>query len=173
MKYRSATVKGRDSVQKSLLSYLSTSFLPRLEKRFASILSEFKLELNIPHPPKGEMLRRCETWWHDYIIEDLQSTFDWDFGEVRLMMSKIDRTVLPSEKEINTLLEACEQVEKVAASIPIKVLSKKSESPNKEAKKLAVEPRWVKMWRTLNKSMIDAPLVQRGGTCSMQGPGLY
>jgi hypothetical protein len=166
-KYRSATVKGRDSVQKSLLSYLSTSFLPRLEKRFASILSEFKLELNIPHPPKGDMLKRCETWWHDYIIEDLQSTFDWDFGEVRLMMSKIDRTVLPSEKEINGLLEACEQVEKVAASIPIKVLSKKSESPNKEAKKPAREPRWVKMWRTLNKSMIDAPLVQRGSTCSM------
>jgi hypothetical protein len=138
-----------------------------LEKRFASILSEFKLELNIPHPPKGDMLKRCETWWHDYIIEDLQSTFDWDFGEVRLMMSKIDRTVLPSEKEINGLLEACEQVERVAASIPIKVLSKKSESPNKEAKKPAREPRWVKMWRTLNKSMIDAPLVQRGSTCSM------
>jgi hypothetical protein len=166
-KYRAATVKGRDSVQKSLLSYLGTSFLPRLEKRFASILSEFKLELNIPHPPKGEMLKRCETWWHDYIIEDLQSTFDWDLGEVRLMMSKIDRTVLPSEKEINNLLEACEQVEKVAASIPVKVLSKKSESPNKEALKSAIEPRWVKMWCTLNKSMIEAPLAQRGSTCSM------
>lgn len=166
-KYRNADVKGRDSVQKSLLSYLSTSFLPRLEKRFASILSEFKLELNIPRPPKGEMLRRCETWWRDYIIEDLQSTFDWDLGEVRLMMSKIDRTVLPSEKEINSLLEACEQVEKVAASIPLKVLSTKSESPFKEATKSAVEPRWVKMWRTLNKSMISAPLRQRGDTCSM------
>lgn len=166
-KYRNATVKGRDSVQKSLLSYLSTSFLPRLEKRFASILSEFKLDLNVPWPPQGDLLRRCEMWWHDYIIEDLQSTFDWDFGEVRLMMSKIDRTVLPSEKEINSLLEACEQVEKVAASIPVKVLSKKSESPNKEAMKSALEPRWVKMWRTLNKSMVDAPLVQRGDTCSM------
>lgn len=166
-KYRNATVKGRDSVQKSLLSYLSTSFLPRLEKRFASILSEFKLDLNVPWPPQGDLLRRCEMWWHDYIIEDLQSTFDWDFGEVRLMMSKIDRTVLPSEREINSLLEACEQVEKVAASIPVKVLSKKSESPNKEAMKPAMEPRWVKMWRTLNKSMVDAPLVQRGDTCSM------
>lgn len=166
-KYRSTSVKGRDSVQKSLLSYISSTFLPRLERRFSSILSEFKLNLNVPWPPQGDLLRRCNMWWHDYIIEDLQSTFDWDYGEVKLMISKIGRTVLPSEKEINSLLEACEQVEKVAASIPLKVLSKKSASPHEGALKSTLEPRWVKMWRTLNKSMIDAPLVQRGDTCSM------
>lgn len=158
VKSRNPTVKGRDSVQKSLLLYVKQVFLPRLEARFARILSKFELNLNMGFPPKGRSLEDCQRWWRDYIIEDLQSTFDWDYSEVKLMVSKLSGSVMPSEKELNSLLEACEAVEKVAASIPAEVLSIKPKSPLKEAKVASLEPRWVKMWRTLNQAMRDAPL---------------
>lgn len=158
--YRNATVKGRDSVQKSILSYVRQEFLPRLEKRFASILSKFELNFDMPFPPKGQLLKDCQLWWEGYIIEDLQSTFDWDFGEVKLIISKISNQVLPSEKEINSLLEACNTLESTAASIPLEVLSIKPKSPLKEAKVSSVQPRWVKMWHRLGRVMDNAPLAR-------------
>jgi hypothetical protein len=132
--------------------------LPRLEARFTRILSKFKINLNMGFPPTGTREEDCQRWWRDYIIEGLQSTFDWDYSEIKLMVSKASGSVMPSEKELNSLLEACDAIEKVVASIPVEVLSIKPKSPLKEAKVASAVPRWVKMWRTLNRALVDAPL---------------
>lgn len=155
--FRSAEVKGRDSVQVALIKRVR-EFIPRIEKRVALILSRFELNLNLSFPPEGELRERCLNWWRDYIIEDLQASFDFKMGDIKLMVSKISRRVLPSEKEINSLLSACDEVEQVAAGLPITVLSTKPRSPLKEAKVPSLAPLRVKAWQSLNRVMSSAPI---------------
>jgi len=159
--FRSAEVKGRDSVQKSLLRRVRVEFIPRIEKRVSLILSKFELNTNVPFPPKGDLAVRCQTWWREYIIEDLQASFDFKMGDIKLMISKISGSVMPSENEINSVLEACDEVEKVAAALPVAVLSTKPKSPLKEAKVPSLVPLRVKAWHSLNKSMLAAPVKRK------------
>lgn len=159
--FRSAEVKGRDSVQKALLDRIRVDFIPRIEKRVSLILSKFEINLNLPYPPQGRLKEECLAWWRDYIIEDLQASFDFKMGDIKLMISKISGSVMPSEKEINGLLGACDEVEKVAASLPVAVLSTKPKSPLKEAKVPSLVPLRVKAWHSLNKSMSAAPVKRK------------
>jgi hypothetical protein len=150
----SSTTKDRDAVYKFVLSYVKERLVVSLEKRFDRILSEFKLNLNLPWPPAGALARECEQWWDDYIAEDLRQAFEWDLGEVKLIISKTSRAVMPSEGEVTKLLEALESMEDAAAAIPIKVLSKKPK-PEKESV-IERKPKLVKLWRALRKFLSTA-----------------
>lgn len=159
--FRSAEVKGRDSVQKALLRRITIEFVPRIEKRVSLILSKFELNLNLPFPPSGRLEERCLAWWRDYIIEDLQASFDFKMGDIKLMIHKLSGSVMPSENEINSVLGACDEIEKVAAALPVAVLSTKPKSPLKEAKVPSLAPLRVKQWQSLNKSMSSAPVKRK------------
>jgi hypothetical protein len=150
----SSTTKDRDAVFKFVLSYVKERLMASLEKRFNRILAEFKLNLNLPWPPEGALARECERWWDEYIAEDLRQAFEWDCGEVRLIISKTSRAVMPSEGEVTKLLEALESMEDAAAAIPIKVLSKKPK-PEKESV-IERKPKLVKLWRALRKFLSTA-----------------
>jgi hypothetical protein len=139
--------EGKSKAYDRSYRYIKDEVVPRLQARLSRALSKFQLNLNLPFPPQGEMKRDVREWWKRYIAGDLRVQFLSDMGTIRFMVSKAARHDKPDVSKLNSILMACEKIEKLSAQLPVRVLSTKPRSPLKEGK-VEARSRSVKMWRS-------------------------
>lgn len=149
-----STVLDRSNVISHLLSYVNETVITSIEERMFRILSEFKLNLNLPFPPEGELKSECEQWWQWVLAEDLLQAFERSLDSIREMAWGIEQSEEPSESEVTKLLEAIEQIEVESTAIPMTVKSIKPK-PEKAAVRER-KPKKVRTWRKLHEFLSGA-----------------
>jgi hypothetical protein len=137
-----------------VVSYVNGTIIPSLENRLFRILGEFKLNLNLPWPPIGELKSECERWWHWVLAEELLQSFERSLDSIREIAWGIEQSDEPSESEVTKLLEAIEEVDELSAMIPMRVASIKPK-PEKAAVRER-KPQLVKLWRSLHQFISGA-----------------
>jgi len=138
---------GKSKAYDRAYHHIKDEIVPRLQERVTRSLSKFEINLNLPFPPEGEMRKDIRGWWKQYITGDLRVRFLQDLGTIRFMVRKAARLDKPDESKLNSILMACEKIEKLSAELPVRVLSTKPRSPLKEGK-VEARSRSVKMWRS-------------------------
>jgi len=148
------TVLDRSNAITHVLSYVNGSLIPALEERMFRILSEFKLDFNLPFSPKGELRDECEQWWSFVLAEELLQSFERSLDSIREMAWGIEQSDEPEDSEVTQLLEAIEAIEVESTAIPMQVRSIKPK-PSKAAVRER-KPKLVRTWRKLHSFITSA-----------------
>jgi hypothetical protein len=148
-----STKTDRMNLINELLTYAQESLIPSLEERMFRILTEFRVNLNIGFPPKGEQLSELESWWSFVLKEELLQSFERALDSIRERVWMIEQSDEPSDEDVISLLEAMEDVETESTMIPMEVKTIKPK-PEKAAVRER-RPRKVKLWRKIHRILSD------------------
>jgi hypothetical protein len=138
--------KGRDSLVCFLVDWCANERFPRLLRLLDSNLKKF-----VPSQ-SGEasegLFKEYANWFKLYITEPLEQDFMVLRMEVEAILRSISPIVMPSDNEVNSLLEAVEAFEDKISAIPKEVVRHKSQLAETS---IPLLPNLVKRWSDLGK----------------------
>lgn len=152
--------KGRDRLVKFLINWATTERFPRLLKLLESNMEKFMPAQTFEGGPK--VFAEYAQWFEDYIRGPLAQDFEIKRMEVEAMLRSMSLTILPSDREVATLLQEMEDFEDLISEIPGSILRHSSQKYGKAEQAIALRraqrlltggPSSVKRWRSLKKFM--------------------
>ena len=150
--------KRRDSLVKYLLHWAREERFPRLLKLLESNMEKFMPAQTFEGSEKR--FKEYAQWFEDYIRGPLAQDFEVKRMEVEASLRSMSTLVLPSDREVATLLEDMEAFEDMIAEIPTALLRHSSQKYGKLEQAIAQRraqrlltggPAAVKRWRSLRK----------------------